>query len=67
MMIRRQELQVDPGEARTDLQTAIRSIFDGRTFHLVPFAGGPYLETNDSVCKAFRPKNAIRTPRVQEP
>lgn len=48
MMIRRQELQVDPGEARTDLQTAIRSIFDGRTFHLVPFAGGPY-DVDDAI------------------
>ena len=40
-------------------------------FAAVPYCidllGGPYLETNDSVCKAFRPKNAIRTPRVQEP
>lgn len=39
-------------------------------FAAVPYCidllGGPYLETNDSVCKAFRPKNAIRTPRVQE-
>jgi molybdopterin adenylyltransferase len=22
--------------------------------------GGPYLETDDAVCKAFRPKSAIR-------
>lgn len=48
MMIRRQELQVDPGEARTQLQTRIRDIFDGKTFHLVPFAGGPY-EVDDAV------------------
>ena len=35
-------------------------------FAAVPFCidliGGPYLETNDEVCKAFRPKSAIRPP-----
>ena len=34
-------------------------------FAAVPYCidliGGPYLETRDEVCKAFRPKNAIRT------
>jgi molybdopterin adenylyltransferase len=33
-------------------------------FAAVPYCidliGGPYLETNDAVCKAFRPKSAIR-------
>jgi molybdopterin adenylyltransferase len=33
-------------------------------FAAVPYCidliGGPYLETNDAVCKAFRPKAAIR-------
>lgn len=33
-------------------------------FAAVPYCidliGGPYIETNDSVCKAFRPKTAIR-------
>ncbi|MEN9903800.1 MAG: hypothetical protein RLZZ555_365 [Pseudomonadota bacterium] len=33
-------------------------------FAAVPYCidliGGPYLETNDELCKAFRPKNAIR-------
>ena len=33
-------------------------------FAAVPYCidliGGPYLETVDSVCKAFRPKSAIR-------
>ena len=37
-------------------------------FAAVPYCidliGGPYLETQDAVCKAFRPKNAIRAPRV---
>jgi len=37
-------------------------------FAAVPYCidliGGPYLETDDAVCKAFRPKNAIRAPRT---
>jgi molybdopterin adenylyltransferase len=37
-------------------------------FAAVPYCidliGGPYLETDDTVCKAFRPKNAIRAPRT---
>ncbi len=36
-------------------------------FAAVPYCidliGGPYLETDDTVCKAFRPKTAIRPPR----
>ena len=36
-------------------------------FAAVPYCidliGGPYLETNDAVCKAFRPKNAVRPVR----
>jgi molybdopterin adenylyltransferase len=36
-------------------------------FAAVPYCidliGGPYLETDDAVCKAFRPKSAIRTPK----
>ncbi len=35
-------------------------------FAAVPYCidliGGPYLETNDEVCKAFRPKSAVRKP-----
>ena len=35
-------------------------------FAAVPYCldliGGPYIETNDAVCKAFRPKSAIRPP-----
>ena len=34
-------------------------------FAAVPYCldliGGPYLETNEAVCKAFRPKSAVRT------
>ena len=37
-------------------------------FAAVPYCidliGGPYLETDESVCKAFRPKSAIRPPKA---
>lgn len=37
-------------------------------FAAVPYCidliGGPYLETDPSVCKAFRPKSALRAPRA---
>jgi molybdopterin adenylyltransferase len=37
-------------------------------FAAVPYCidliGGPYLETDETVCKAFRPKSAIRAPSV---
>jgi len=36
-------------------------------FAAVPYCidliGGPYLETDEAVCKAFRPKSALRPPR----
>jgi molybdopterin adenylyltransferase len=42
---------------------AIKETLDG-VFPAVPYCldliGGPYVETDDSVCKAFRPKSAIR-------
>jgi molybdopterin adenylyltransferase len=31
--------------------------------YCIDLIGGPYLETDDSVCKAFRPKSAQRSPR----
>jgi molybdopterin adenylyltransferase len=31
--------------------------------YCVDLIGGPYMETNDEVCKAFRPKSAVRPPR----
>jgi len=44
-----------------------KSLVDG-IFAAVPYCidliGGPYLETNDDVCKAFRPKSAIRVPKA---
>jgi molybdopterin adenylyltransferase len=36
-------------------------------FAAVPYCidliGGPYLETDPALCKAFRPKSAVRAPR----
>lgn len=34
--------------------------------YCVDLIGGPYIETNDAVCKAFRPKSAQRPAKVQE-
>ncbi len=31
--------------------------------YCVDLIGGPYLETDEAMCKAFRPKSAIRAPR----
>ena len=30
--------------------------------YCVDLIGGPYIETDETVCKAFRPKSAVRTP-----
>jgi molybdopterin biosynthesis enzyme MoaB len=39
----------------------------GRHLRRVPYCidliGGPYIETNPAVCKAFRPKSAQRPPK----
>ena len=40
-------------------QTIVPGIFAAVPY-CVDLIGGPYIETNDSVCKAFRPKSAIR-------
>ena len=44
---------------------AIKETLDG-VFPAVPYCidliGGPYIETHDAVCKAFRPKSAMRVP-----
>jgi len=44
---------------------AIKETLDG-VFPAIPYCidliGGPYIETHDDVCKAFRPKNALRPP-----
>jgi len=40
-MIRRQEKNVDPGEARAQLNDRIKSIFSGNTFNMLPFPSIP--------------------------
>ena len=61
-----------PGQPKA-IQETLEGLKDAAGAHLVPgiFAavpycidliGGPYLETDDAVCKAFRPKSAIRPP-----
>ncbi len=46
---------------------AIKETLDG-VFPAVPYCidliGGPYVETNEEVCRAFRPKSAQRPPRA---
>lgn len=63
-----------PGQPKS-IQETLEGLRDAQGQSLVPgiFAavpycidliGGPYLETDEAVCKAFRPKSAIRAPRV---
>jgi molybdopterin adenylyltransferase len=59
-----------PGQPKSIKETleGLRDENGGQKVHgifaAVPYCidliGGPYIETNDAVCKAFRPKNAIR-------
>ena len=58
-----------PGQPKSIQETLEGLKEDGRQvvpgiFSAVPYCvdliGGPYLETNDEVCKGFRPKSAIR-------
>ena len=63
-----------PGQPKSIAQTLEGLKDDGGgmkvpgIFAAVPYCvdliGGPYMETVDSVCKAFRPKTAQRTPRT---
>ena len=74
-VIRGQTLIINlPGQPKS-IQETLEGLRDTQGQALVPgiFAavpycidliGGPYLETDDAVCKAFRPKNAIRAPRT---
>ena len=43
-------------------QSVVHGIFSAVPY-CIDLIGGPYLETHDEVCKAFRPKTAIRAPR----
>jgi molybdopterin adenylyltransferase len=56
-----------PGQPKS-IQETLQGLPDmPGIFAAVPYCidliGGPYLETDESVCKAFRPKSAIRTPK----
>jgi molybdopterin adenylyltransferase len=44
-------------------QSLVHGIFAAVPY-CIDLIGGPYLETNDEVCKAFRPKTAIRQPKT---
>ena len=46
-----------------DGQQKVNGIFAAVPY-CIDLIGGPYLETYDEVCKAFRPKSAIRAPRT---
>jgi len=74
-VIRGQTLIINlPGQPKS-IQETLEGLKDAQgqslvsgIFAAVPYCidliGGPYLETDDTVCKAFRPKNAILAPRV---
>lgn len=49
-------------EGLPQAQPAVHGIFAAVPY-CIDLIGGPYLETDDAVCKAFRPKSAQRTPR----
>ena len=44
-------------------QSVVHGIFAAVPY-CIDLIGGPYLETQDEVCKAFRPKTAIRAPKT---
>ncbi len=56
-----------PGQPKAIAETLAGHEKASGIFAAVPYCidliGGPYLETDDTVCKAFRPKSAIRPAR----
>jgi molybdopterin adenylyltransferase len=72
-VIRHQSLIINlPGQPKSIAETleglknpdgsqAVPGIFAAVPY-CIDLIGGPYLETDDAVCKAFRPKTAIRAP-----
>jgi len=68
-VIRKQALIINlPGQPKSiaetlqglpEAQPPVHGIFAAVPY-CIDLIGGPYLETNDGVCKAFRPKSAIR-------
>ncbi len=68
-VIRGQALIINlPGQPKAIAETLAGHEKASGIFAAVPYCidliGGPYLETRDEVCKAFRPKTAIRPPRT---
>jgi len=71
-VIRKQTLIINlPGQPKSIAETLqglpeatppVHGIFAAVPY-CVDLIGGPYIETDDAVCKAFRPKSAIRPPR----
>jgi molybdopterin adenylyltransferase len=49
------------GLKAADGQALVHGIF-GAVPYCIDLIGGPYIETHDTVVKAFRPKNALRKP-----
>ena len=47
------------GLKNADGSQAVAGIFAAVPY-CIDLIGGPYLETDDAVCKAFRPKSALR-------
>jgi len=67
-VIRGQALIINlPGQPKAIAETLAGHEKASGIFAAVPYCidliGGPYLETRDEVCKAFRPKSAQRPPR----
>ena len=54
------------GETLEGLRAADGSVMVAGIFAAVPYCvdliGGPYIETDEAICKAFRPKTALRKP-----
>lgn len=50
-------------EGLPQAQPSVHGIFAAVPY-CIDLIGGPYLETDDSICKAFRPKSAQRPPRA---
>ena len=68
-VIRGQALIINlPGQPKAIAETLSGHEKASGIFAAVPYCvdliGGPYLETHDEICKAFRPKTAIRAPRT---
>jgi molybdopterin adenylyltransferase len=74
-VIRDQSLIINlPGQPKS-IQETLEGLKDAEgkpvvagIFAAVPYCvdliGGPYIETHDEVCKAFRPKSAVRPPKA---